>query len=445
MEKALIESALNISVEWLPPFHGPAEVEHTSAALEIRAGRDVATRFEDAWSKSVQQAVRVPLYPLGMWLAQSWWRIRWEPFPSRMRLAEDSTTPDADWRMSHELAAAGGGYIWPRLTLWSDGEAIHMMCRPSPAMSVEPVKYLSDFDSSVPSAEFEAEIDSFIDLILRRLDLLGTTDLHILWDEVLRERVEPRISAVRRLEARLGFDPDEGNARALEQLQRLASKAGEDAVDEIAAACAGSNPEQQFEQVLAFAKQQGVQGAFVLPMQPGARDAQLPPWQRGKQLARAVRESSGSGNSAFDDRDLAAMLSVHADVFRGADGPSSSSPVGLAIRTGESSELKLLLRKRNRPARRFEAARVIADYLSNSQDRWHPATDSVTARQKMQRAFAAEFLCPIDALGDFLGDEFDSEAIEGAAEHFGISELAIKSHLANNHLISRGLLEDSGA
>jgi len=78
-------------------------------------------------------------------------------------------------------------------------------------------------------------------------------------------------------------------------------------------------------------------------------------------------------------------------------------------------------------------------------DRWLPVTDAATARQKLQRAFAAEFLCPIESLKNYLGAEFLPEAFEEAAEHFGISERAITSHLANNHLIPRGFVEQSAA
>jgi Zn-dependent peptidase ImmA (M78 family) len=84
----------------------------------------------------------------------------------------------------------------------------------------------------------------------------------------------------------------------------------------------------------------------------------------------------------------------------------------------------------------------MADHLrSGPGDRWLPVTDAATARQKVQRAFAAEFLCPIESLRDYLSDEFLPEAFEDAAEYFGISEMAVKSHLANHHLIPRSLVE----
>jgi Zn-dependent peptidase ImmA (M78 family) len=53
----------------------------------------------------------------------------------------------------------------------------------------------------------------------------------------------------------------------------------------------------------------------------------------------------------------------------------------------------------------------------------------------MQRAFAAEFLCPIEALRAFLDDDVSNEAIEDAGEHFSVSPLAVRSHLALNGIL----------
>src|ERR1035437_10101962 len=119
-----MSSAMSIELEWLPPFEGMEEVRRTSATMQIRFGSENATRFEDAWSQSVQNGARVSAYPLALWLASSWWRIRWEPLPSRIRLAQGGIPADADWRMSHELSAAGYGFIWPQVAFASDGQVI---------------------------------------------------------------------------------------------------------------------------------------------------------------------------------------------------------------------------------------------------------------------------------------------------------------------------------
>lgn len=98
--------------------------------------------------------------------------------------------------------------------------------------------------------------------------------------------------------------------------------------------------------------------------------------------------------------------------------------------------MKLLFRRRNRPGIRFEGARFLGDHASTgSAESWLPVTDSRTHRQKLQRAFAAEFLSPIESLKDFMRDGFSAEAVEEAGEHFGVSERAVESHLANHRLI----------
>src|SRR5271165_34989 len=416
---------MSIELQWLPPFQGTDEIGRTSATVQIRFGAENATRFEDVWSQSVQEGARVAAYPLAVWLASSWWRIRWEPLPARIRLTQDRVTADTNWRMSHELPAAGYGFIWPQLVFASDGESIRVSCRRSPALSDEPVHYLSEFDVAVPAREFERGTDDFMDLVLRRLDVLGETELHVLWRDVLAERADREHSTARKIEARLGYDADEASLDLLERFLNLATEAGADTADEIAPVCAGSDPVGALQDVISLASRPGIQGRISIQTQTGVANGTLPPWQRAKQLATAVRRSLGFGVDPLNDKTLAELLQISPEDLDAK--PPAHAPMGLAVRMG-NQDLKLLFRKRNRPARRFEAARFIADYLSaEGSDRWLPITDAATARQKLQRAFSDEFLCPIDSLLSYLGDEFLPEAFEDAAEHFGISEMAIKS------------------
>jgi hypothetical protein len=424
---------MHIELDWLPPFQGAEEVGRTSAAIQMRFGAETATRFEDEFSQSVQHAARVSAYPLAAWLAQSWWRLRWEPLPSRIRLVPDEIPADSNWRMSHEIPAAGYGFIWPQVVFASDGEAIQVSCRPSPPLSSEPVRYLSEFDLSVPAQDFERAVDSFIDLVLRRLDALGETELHVLWGEVLAERADPVEAAARKMEARLGYDPDEAPLALVERLLDLASEAGSSAADEIAPVCAGSQPAETLNEVMELASQPGVSGRITVPVEAGGGGWGSQPWERARRLAKAVRASLGVGVRPLSDDALADVLQIRTVDLSGSTRLLPHAPIGLAVRDGAGDGLKLLFRKRNKPGRRFEAARFLADHLYAEQpDRWLPITDAATARQKLQRAFAAEFLCPIDSLRAYLGDEFLPEAFEDAAEHFGISEMAVKSHLANH-------------
>jgi hypothetical protein len=161
------------------------------------------------------------------------------------------------------------------------------------------------------------------------------------------------------------------------------------------------------------------------------------PWERGHSLARSVRRSQGWNGQPLSDEEVASLLGIRAVDLERSWAGSVAPVLGLAVREPENG-IRLHFRKRNRAGLRFEAARLFCDELiAPDTDKWLPATDSRTSRQKIQRAFAAELLCPIDYLDEFLSGDYTQERIEDAAEHFGISPLAISSHLANNNRISR--------
>lgn len=425
----------SISVDWLSANNGPPEIRETSAFLTISFGKVLATRAEDEWSRSVRPSVRASAYPLALWFAASWWRLRWEPSK------EKNTRENPAWRMAHELPAAGYGFIWPQLVFESDGENVDAICLPSTALVSEPIRYLESFRTSIPVTSFEQTLDQFISLVLSRLDAVGirNTTLHNLWSELNEERASTEGSAHRRLEARLGFDPDEAPDSLLLQLQDYMPRVGPDAISEIAPACAGSNPAGTFDTIIDLADSAGVEGKIMAKhlhaMTNSAEYKAAEPWKRGRLLARHVRAQLGLGTDFLSDNTLSEVLGIQPDVLVSQDEPRK--PLSLAVRNGKPDGVKFIFRRRPRTGRRFEAARLLGDgIVAPVEDRWLPATDAKTVRQKTQRAFAAEFLCPIDALVEFLQDDYSSdEAINEAGEHFGISTLAVSSHLANNGLI----------
>jgi hypothetical protein len=339
--------------------------------------------------------------------------------------------------MSHEMPGAGHGYLWPLVTFESDGEQIDTVCRPSNPLSDEPVKYLASFRETISASTFELTLDEFVSLVLARLEACGTggTYLHDLWREVREERADPELTNERRLEARLGFDPGEAPEGLMRRLDVLCESAGRGAVDELAPVCAGPQYAGILDRIEYFSSLPGVTAhpsmadSFSLP-----EVAFTAPWERGRGLARMARQNLGFGNQPISDKQLAEALGIFE--LPKPDGPASRPPLGLVIRNSGTNRMKLLFRKRNLPALRFEAARFLSEQVSAPQgESWLPATDTSTARQKAQRAFAAEFLCPIGTLRQFLNGDFSPEAIEEAGEYFGVSDLAVKSVLANHREI----------
>jgi hypothetical protein len=429
---------LSISWEWLSSLHETPEVRQTSAKLKLVLGQQVLTRNVDEWSQTVSDDVRMSAYPLALWLASNWWRLRWEPLPPG--------EPSLSWRMSHEIAAAGYGCVWPRVLMASDGESIQVWAEPTSNRGPAPVKYLNGAHGVMSAEEFERSIDHFLDGVLARLNAvgIGNSELHELCREISEERTNAELARYRRLEAIAGFDAGEGPDEVLGQLESLVPEAGINAVQEIAVLCATSLSDRALADAVRLAREPGLQARpnevvaderLVKHIDRGA-----PAWVRGTEIARTLRHRLALNGRPISDNDLCAVMGVSEQALHATD--DTSIPLGLAVRQ-DREHLSLHLRRRPLTARRFELARFLSDHATaEAADRWLPVTDGKTSRQKLQRAFAAELLCPVEALRSYLGDDFSEDAIEAAAAHFGVGTLAVQSQLVNNHILPRNWLLD---
>lgn len=427
----------SISTDWVSANHDSPEIRETSAFLTIQLGDYCATRAEDDWSKSVRTNVRVSAYPLALWLAASWWRLRWEP------TVEGTRTDRISWRMAHEMSAAGYGFIWPRLVFESDGENIEVTCHPSRPASSEPLRYLENFRVSIPSKSFERAVDHFVSLVVARLETIGIRDsqLQILWNEVKEEQGDRDTVEHRRFEAQLGFEPDEAPESLLNDLIALGNKVGEGAILEVAPACSGVDPRTAFQGVVSLAGATGPEGTLNVPSSVSRVTSSREfmddmPWERGRRLAHAARQAWGIGDSKLSDETFSEILGISKSTLENTNEVLEHLPLGLAVRSTKNDKWKFIFRRKARTGRRFEAARLLGDRIvASAEDIWLPTTDAKTVRQKIQRAFAAEFLCPIKSLTYWLQGNYSSESMDDAGEYFGVSPLAIRSHLANHGLI----------
>ncbi len=430
---------LSISWQWLSSIHESPEVRETGAKLKITLGREVLTRNVDEWSRTVSDDVRLSAYPLALWLASNWWRLRWEPLPSGY--------PTLSWRMSHEVAAAGYGYVWPRVLIASDGEAVQVWAAPSAEGEPSPVNYLTGAHGVVLADDFENSVDSFLSGVIARLGAVGLADtaLQSLVAELAEERADADLAAYRRLEAIAGFDAGEGPAGVLDQLEALIPQAGLNAAQEIATLCASARSEQVLADAVRIAGEGGLR-AKPTEVVAGAAlragvDRYAPAWVRGKDLALSLRRRLAMNGQPISDGDLYDMMGITPQQIANS-ASQSNVPLGLAVRQPQG-ELALHLRRRGSTAMRFELARYLCDHATAVEsDHWLPVTDGKTSRQKAQRAFAAEFLCPIDGLRNYLGGDFSDDAVEDAAHHFRVGPLAVRTQLVNNGILPRELLSD---
>jgi hypothetical protein len=420
---------------WTSAGNDTPELRQTICRLELQIGETSLTLNEDIFSQTISNSVLVSAYPLACWFAASWWRLVSEPLPPR------AIRPPTSWRMAHEIGAANSGYVWPQVLFATDGEAMQVWAIPSRDSRDQSVRYLNGLAAPVtfPMDDFEIEIESFINAVIARLDATGLTGaettLGALWAEVMEERADPTTALARRCEAELGYEPDECPEEILLTAIRLKDRIGEAALSELAPVYGKASGKDSIADLGKLIECRGISGRPDLPRISSKIGKGVAPWERAVADARQLRNELGVCGDHIDTSLLCEALGVQRDeIDHYATG--SHNRVAIVVPRG-NRHVSLIPRKRHPRSKRFELARFIGDllYVHSNTDAWLASTDLSTNRQKYQRAFAAEFLCPIDNLQDFLDDDFSDDNLEDAADHFEISPATVTSLLANNNLL----------
>ena len=426
-----------LECEWLSYPDDDTKVGETTAQFKIHVDRQCLTRNvdEDERSRTVRDHVIVSMYPLAMWFASSWWRLNHEILPRGVRSGLDH-----DWRMSHQLTAANMGFIWPNLVLVPDRDEIHVLAQASQDGRQTPVKYLNGLNGfrTVPKKQFVDEVSSFINQVIARLHETGqkNSELAQLWAMIMEDQANPKERQKRRIEAELGFDPDDCPECSIKKAISLEEKIGVASFSELAGAYAGDTG-NRVDAMNALADSSGIVGKPDIP----GMDVEKPvrePWKRAVSVAHELRREIGNPCGTLSNDDLYGLLGLTKEKVD-SWAPSGRARASVAG-SNKNSTVKFVPRKTHPVYRRFEFARIIGDYARTMKldpKSWVVTADLSTARQKFQRAFAAEFLCPISALVEFLDGDFSESAVEGAANHFIVSERTIDSLLKNNRYISR--------
>lgn len=400
----------------------------TAGVLAIEANGTALTEGVPLGGTELQPGPLVSAYPLAEWLMWNWWRLRWEPV---------SFTTTRDWAFAHRLSSIGSGYRWPNLQIESDGALVRLTS--NPAADPQPLfRYLGAPRSElVPATDFEAAVDDFVEDVLTRLKQVpGRSNVATIVEQVGRDRSDPGEACFRRLQAVLGHDPDEGSEPAIRQRVAEADSLGSEASLELAAGV----PTIDLAQLRDAARRAGFDanpedrvsvGAFTPTLAWGSTEA----WRIGVDVAQNLRARVAGNGKWISNLKLAEMAGVQTCALE--DAPRMEIP--LSFEWQESARGRIALRSNWETGRRFDAARLLGDriFAGGHQERLRAVTRSYTYRQKAQRAFAAEFLAPIEAVDDYLSRDYSEDKQAKAADYFEVSPYTIRALLVNNHRIGR--------
>lgn len=438
---------LNIALSTETLDSGPPEEAATFGVFAITANDRLLTAGTDTATAARRHGPRVSGYPVAEWIAWNWWRLRWEgESPTARRAARE-------WSFAHRMSTIGGGYAWPGVEIVSDGRRCFLRSEPTRDTGAVLFRYIGVAGrEDVPAETFEAAIDGFLDSVKERLDGSGLrdTNLHRLLSDLGMERADPALARFRRLEARLGLDPDEIDADEIHRRLADAAALGEEALGEVAAdtASRGATPEHMMsaEDFASAAARSGFDTDWRDAATPGdaaelPRPGEAPAWRVGKGMAQRIRDRAGLANGdPVSNARLAELAGTTADAitqsWRCADG------MAFALR-GRDAGGRLALQSKWATGRRFELARLVGDRLFASStgraaENLFPATRAYSYRQKAQRAFAAELLSPFDAVDEMLRvDDYSEDSQRRAARRFDVSEMTIQTALVNHGRLAR--------
>ncbi len=432
-------SELNITLKPMPLDRGSEEEMAAFGQLQVKAINQVLTAGADFSGNEVdyRPGPYISGYHLAEWMVWNWWRLRWEPRPARL-------SPDNyDWNFAHCLATVGEGYVWPNITISTDGYRTTLDSKRSSESATSLFRYSGAVPSVVAAADLESAIDEFVSFVVNRTDAAGLSDtnLHLLWKDLQYERKDAEMARFRRFEALLGCDPDALDAEELESRLADAKALGARALDEIAtgaaAGVAGLDGMPSARQIMEITERAG----FDLNPDDGVRIDihELRQWgssaayRIGVSAAAVIRSLERLGHSPLTDDALARLAGTTAKAITGEKQSGAFSWVFQQ----EGKPAKVALRAKRQTGRRFELARLLGDRLftegfSDVVEPLSPATRSYSYRQKAQRAFAAELLSPWTAVEEMLGNDYSEENQEQVAEYYSVSPMTISSLALNN-------------
>jgi len=209
---------------------------------------------------------------------------------------------------------------------------------------------------------------------------------------------------------------------------QLTERMGQEAFSEVAPAY-----RQDITKINELIQASGLVGKPALPFGDLLAQASLQkPWHAANEVALRLRHGIDVQEKPITDERLYDVLGLTRTEYETFQPPHRQS-VSMAV-PSENGGLRFYPRKKHPAAKRFELARFIGDHLlyGNRGSAWLTSTDLRTSRQRYQRAFAAEFLCPFRSLQAYLDHDYSESALEDAAEYFQVSSQTVESVLTNH-------------
>jgi len=410
-------------IEWQDGAINAAPEERASVA-DLRLFLNNQNVTQHMLGGEVSDHVTVALYGLVDGLAHDWWAI----FGARDR--------------EFSIRNYRTGYLIPDIRIQFDGAAFEITAHQS-SYSDPDLRFWGGTTEVLSREDGEEWLSSLIQAVLVRLDGQGVrgTSAALRWRRVQSSRASGE-SAFCEAAGGLGIDPyhiADGEADFIEKAEAIFEN------ESLAEFVSGSGGVDHSLLIAWVGRMMGMKGlshrladlrpivdkiAKDVPSHLGER-----PWAAGYRRARAMRRELGlKQHRRFASfRDLASLVGAakHYNLAPQIDGINAlrrEGPNGIHVHIRNHGDLEGAT-----ATHLFALARAIGDAACYPEPQTSPINRLQNAyRQAAGRAFAAEFLAPIDEIRSMKDDERDEYSI---ADEFGVSPRVIEHQIENRERI----------
>lgn len=410
---------MKLSAEWLDDAENAAPEERATVAdVRLQVGsRNVMQHLFDG---ELSDHTTISLYGLAHGLAHDWWAI----FGGRDR--------------EFSLLNYRSGYVLPDVRFWFDGSVfeveVHEKAYRSPDAS-----FWGGIKEVLSRAEGEAALSDIIEQVLRRLKAakIKDTSAELRWKRVQSSRTSderPFCEAA----GSLGLDPYEIPEDAAHFIERAEAIFARELLIEFAAGAKGVELTPLLDWVESMRSHRGFSYRLAnldaikkQVVRDTPHNAFQEAWAVGYRRARVMRKvlnmSESAAMSSYKDLALKLGAGRAYSTARHVDGIR-------ALRTEREDGIQIHLRDHGKSgeapaAHLFALARAVGDAVCFPDSAIAPVNDAHHAyRQAAGRAFAAEFLAPINEISSMIADKHDLVTI---ANTFSVSSLVIQHQIEN--------------